>query len=114
MVMDMVTDMARTINDSHRERNWDLEITPSRSLLSFDWKGLWRYRDLLVLFVRRDFVSQFKQTILGPMWFFIQPIFTTIIFTVVFGSLAKLGTDGIPQPLFYMSGIIIWNYFQNV
>lgn len=113
MVMDMVTDMARTINDSHRERNWDLEITPSRSLLSFDWKGLWRYRDLLVLFVRRDFVSQFKQTILGPMWFFIQPIFTTIIFTVVFGSLAKLGTDGIPQPLFYMSGIIIWNYFSE-
>lgn len=113
MVMDMVTDMARTINDSHRERNWDLEITPSRSWLSFDWKGLWRYRDLLLLFVRRDFVSQFKQTILGPLWFFIQPIFTTIIFTVVFGRLAKLDTDGIPPPIFYMSGIILWNYFSE-
>jgi len=82
-------------------------------LLAFDFQGLWRYRDLVILFVRRDFVSQFKQTVLGPLWFFIQPIFTTIIFTVVFGKVAQISTDDIPQPLFYMSGILIWNYFAD-
>ena len=94
-------------------KDWDLIIGPKRSMLYFDFEGLWRYRDLIALFVRRDFVSQFKQTILGPLWFFIQPIFTTIIFTVVFGKVAKIPTDGIPQPLFYMAGILIWNYFAD-
>tara|TARA_B110000046_G_scaffold25748_1_gene25403 strand:+ start:1139 stop:1975 length:837 start_codon:yes stop_codon:yes gene_type:complete len=94
-------------------RDWDLIIEPTRSLLFFDFRGLWGYRDLVALFVRRDFVSQFKQTILGPLWFFIQPIFTTIIFTVVFGKVANIPTDGIPQPLFYMAGILIWNYFAD-
>ncbi len=94
-------------------RDWDLIIEPTRSLLFFDFRGLWKYRDLVALFVRRDFVSQFKQTILGPLWFFIQPIFTTIIFTVVFGKVANIPTDGIPQPLFYMAGILVWNYFSD-
>jgi lipopolysaccharide transport system permease protein len=92
---------------------WDLVLTPKKSLLSIDFKSLWRYRDLLSLFVKRDFISVFKQTILGPLWFIIQPIFTTIIYTVVFGSLANLTTDSIPQPLFYLSGIILWNYFSE-
>jgi len=95
------------------EGKWDLIISPKKTLLSFDVFELWRYRDLITLFVRRDFVSQFKQTILGPLWFFIQPIFTTIIFTVVFGKVANISTDGIPQPLFYMAGILIWNYFAD-
>jgi lipopolysaccharide transport system permease protein len=95
------------------EGKWDLIIKPRNTLLSFDVAELWRYRDLITLFVRRDFVSQFKQTILGPLWFFIQPIFTTIIFTVVFGKVANISTDGIPQPLFYMAGILIWNYFAD-
>ena len=92
---------------------WDKIIEPNRSALFLDLKGLWNYKDLVVLFVRRDFVSQFKQTILGPLWFFIQPIFTTIIFTVVFGRVAKIPTDGVPQPLFYMAGILVWNYFAD-
>lgn len=96
-----------------KEEDWDLVIKPERSLLAFDFQGLCRYRDLVILFVRRDFVSQFKQTLLGPLWFFIQPIFTTIIFTVVFGKVAQISTDDIPQPLFYMSGILIWNYFAD-
>lgn len=92
---------------------WDIEIKPHKSLLAIDWKAIWRFRDLMFLFVRRDFVSQFKQTILGPAWFFIQPVFTTIIFTVVFGNLAGISTDGIPKPVFYISGIILWNYFAE-
>jgi len=74
---------------------------------------VWHYRDLIALFVRRDFVSRYKQTILGPLWFLIQPLFTTIIFTVVFGRIAQLPTDGLPQFLFYMSGNVMWNYFSG-
>jgi lipopolysaccharide transport system permease protein len=81
----------------------------------FDLKlgQLWRYRDLVLLFVRRDFVSLYKQTILGPLWYLIQPLLTTITFTVVFGNIAKLPTDGLPQFLFYMSGTVIWTYFAT-
>jgi lipopolysaccharide transport system permease protein len=113
-----VTDIAMdihmaTTNNMDKPEKWDIYITPNKSLFALDLGAIWRYRDLLSLLVRRDFVSQFKQTILGPAWFFIQPIFTTIIFTVVFGRLANIPTDGIPQPLFYMAGIIIWNYFSE-
>lgn len=94
-------------------QQWDLVIGSKKSLFQVDLKGLWKYRDLVLLFVRRDFVSIYKQTILGPLWFFIQPIFTTIIYTVIFGRLANISTDGIPQPIFYMSGIILWNYFSD-
>ena len=95
------------------EESWDIEITPRNNLLDLKLKDVWHYRDLLLLLVRRDFVSFYKQTILGPLWFFIQPIFTTIIFTFVFGSLAGISTDGLPQPLFYMAGITAWNYFAD-
>ena len=94
-------------------REWDLVIEPQTSLLDLNLKDVWRYRDLLWLLVKRDFVSFYKQTILGPLWFFIQPLFTTIIFTFIFGNLAGLGTDGLPQPLFYMAGITAWNYFAD-
>ena len=76
-------------------------------------KELWHYRDLLVLFVRRDFVTVYKQTILGPLWFFIQPSLTTITFTIIFGNVAQLSTDGAPKIIFYMAGITLWNYFST-
>ncbi len=89
------------------------EIEPANSLLDLKLKDTWEYRDLLMLLVRRDFVSFYKQTILGPLWFFIQPLLTTIMFTFVFGRLAGISTDGLPQPLFYMAGITAWNYFAE-
>ncbi|OJW75065.1 ABC transporter permease [Spirosoma sp. 48-14] len=88
------------------------EITSQRSLFDLKLKDTWEYRDLLWLLVRRDFVSFYKQTILGPLWFFIQPLFTTIIYTFVFG-MAGIGTDSLPRPLFYMAGITAWNYFAD-
>ena len=93
--------------------DWDLTIEPQSSLFALNLKDVWRYRDLLWLFVKRDFVSFYKQTILGPLWFFIQPLFTTITFTFIFGNLAGISTDGLPQPLFYMAGITAWNYFAD-
>ncbi|MEO6902169.1 MAG: ABC transporter permease [Bacteroidia bacterium] len=95
------------------DEKWDLVIKPKNSLFSFDIKGLWKYRDLLFLFVRRDFISTYKQTILGPIWFLIQPILTTATFFVIFGNIAKIPTDGIPPILFYMSGIVMWTYFAD-
>ena len=95
------------------ESEWDLEIKAQNNLWSLKLGDVWRYRDLLLLMVRRDFVSFYKQTVLGPLWFFIQPIFTTITFTVIFGRLAGISTDGLPQPLFYMVGITMWNYFSE-
>jgi len=86
-------------------------IQPQRSLLDLRLGELWRYRDLVMLFVRRDFVSVYKQTILGPLWYLIQPLLTTITFTVIFGNIASLPTDGLPQFLFYMSGTVVWSYF---
>jgi lipopolysaccharide transport system permease protein len=94
-------------------KEWDLIIEPQTSLFEINLKDVWRYRDLLWMFVKRDFVSFYKQTILGPLWFFIQPLFTTIIYTFIFGGLANLSTDGLPQPLFYMAGITAWNYFAD-
>lgn len=88
-------------------------IRPQRHWLDIDFKELWRYRDLIVLFVRRDFVAKYKQTILGPLWFIIQPLLTTLMFTVVFGRIAGIPTDGLPQMLFYMAGITAWNYFAE-
>lgn len=93
--------------------DWDLVIKGHSSLFDLKFNDLWRYRDLLVMFVKRDFVSFYKQTILGPLWFFIQPIFTTIVFTFVFGNLAGISTDGLPQQLFYLAGITSWNYFSD-
>jgi lipopolysaccharide transport system permease protein len=95
------------------EEDWDFEITPAHSLIDLKLKDVWQYRDLLVLFVRRDFVSFYKQTILGPIWFFVQPIITIIFYSMVFGNLAGISTDGIPKPLFYLAGTILWNYFSD-
>lgn len=95
------------------QANWDTVIRPQNSLFELPLRDLWHYRDLLILFVRRDFVSFYKQTILGPLWFFVQPIFTTIIYTFIFGNLAGISTDGLPKPLFYLAGITCWNYFAE-
>jgi lipopolysaccharide transport system permease protein len=93
--------------------NWDLIVKPKSKWHDLKLHEIWRYRDLLFLFVRRDFVSLYKQTILGPIWFFIQPIITALTFTVIFGNLAKISTDGLPQVLFYLCGITLWNYFSD-
>ncbi|QHS56351.1 ABC transporter permease [Mucilaginibacter sp. 14171R-50] len=95
------------------EEHWDLEITPTSSLFDLKLRDVWQYRDLLLLFVRRDFVSFYKQTILGPLWFFVQPIITIIFYSFVFGNLAGIPTDGVPKPLFYLAGTILWNYFSD-
>ena len=95
------------------DKNWDKIIKPKRSLLEIDFKGLWYYRDLLRMLIYRDFVTYYKQTILGPLWFFIQPLFTAAINLFVFGSLAGLGPHGVPGFIFYMSGPILWQYFQD-
>jgi lipopolysaccharide transport system permease protein len=92
---------------------WDMVIEPHRHLLDLKLGDLWRYKDLVMLFVRRDFVSVYKQTILGPLWYLIQPLLTTVIFTVIFGQIASLPTDGLPQFLFYMSGTVVWSYFAS-
>ena len=99
------------MEDTEHKYEWTIEAKSSL----FDLKGneVWAYRDLLWLLVRRDFVSFYKQTILGPLWFFIQPLFTTIIFTFIFGNLAGISTDGLPKPLFYLAGITAWNYFAD-
>src|SRR5512140_1479647 len=105
--------MATTIKhiSDPQQENWSLVIEPQRRLLDLRLRELWRYRDLVMLFVRRDFVAVYKQTILGPLWYLIQPLLTTITFTFIFGRIASLPTDGLPQFLFYMSGTVVWSYF---
>lgn len=88
-------------------------IIPKKNLFDINLKEIWQYKDLLFLFVRRDFVATYKQTVLGPLWFIIQPIFTTLMFTLIFGKLASIPTDGLPPILFYMCGITCWNYFSE-
>lgn len=88
-------------------------IKPQGKLFEIDFKEIWRYRDLLVMFIKRDIVTQYKQTILGPTWYFIQPALTTIMYMVVFGGIAGISTDGLPQPLFYLAGIVLWQYFSE-
>ncbi len=97
----------------HNNEQWDLIIEGKTSLFDLKLREVWHYRDLLLMFVKRDFVSFYKQTILGPLWFFIQPVFTTLIFTFVFGNLAGLSTDGLPKPLFYLAGVTAWSYFSE-
>ncbi|HEY4743390.1 MAG TPA: ABC transporter permease [Desulfuromonadaceae bacterium] len=92
---------------------WTTILTSRSGWLDLRLKDLWEYRDLIRLFVRRDFVSIYKQTILGPAWFLLQPLVSTIIFTIIFGNIAHIPTDGIPQPLFYLGGIVAWNYFAG-
>lgn len=92
---------------------WDFCIQPHNSVFSLKLGEVWRYRDLLRMYVKRDIVTYYKQTVLGPLWFFIQPAITTIMFMFVFGGIAGIGTDGVPQPLFYMAGLLCWNYFSD-
>ena len=92
---------------------YDVVIEPKTGWFDIDLEGLWKYRDLILLFVKRNFIAQYKQTILGPAWAIIQPMLTTVIFTVVFGSMAGLSADGVPSFLFYMSGTITWTYFSS-
>ena len=95
------------------QQGWTTEIRPKDSLLSVDFKEIWRYRDLMMLFVKRNIITQYKQTVLGPLWFIIQPLMTTVMYMVVFGGIAKISTDGLPQPLFYLAGISFWQYFAD-
>lgn len=92
---------------------WSLVLTPKARWFDLGLGELWRYRDLIMLFVRRDFVATYKQTILGPVWFLLQPLFTTIVFSVVFKRIAHISTDGLPVFLFYMCGIVAWSYFAD-
>ena len=92
---------------------WDMVIEPREGWFHLHLRDLWRYRDLVWMFVWRDFVAQYKQTILGPLWHVIQPLLTTLTFTVIFGSVAKLPTDGLPPFLFYMTGTVLWSYFAT-
>lgn len=106
--------MSRSLDDSMtKSTEWTTIIKPKENLLQVDLKELWRYRDLCMLFVRRNITTQFKQTILGPLWYLIQPVMTVIMYMVVFGGIANISTDGLPQPLFYLSGICIWQYFND-
>jgi lipopolysaccharide transport system permease protein len=95
------------------QQEWTTVIKPKGHLLDIDFKEIWRYRDLWHMYVKRDIITSYKQTILGPLWFFIQPAMTTIMYMVVFGGIAGISTDGLPQPLFYLAGICMWNYFSE-
>ena len=95
------------------QQTWTETIESSHSLFDLKLKEVWRYKDLIYMFVKRDFISSFKQTILGPIWFFINPIFTTVVYLVVFGNIANLSTDGAPKILFYLAGVTLWNYFSS-
>lgn len=95
-----------------KDEKWLYEISSKRKLIDLNFKEIWRYRDLLLLFVKRDIVTVYKQTILGPLWYFIQPLFTSVIFTLVFNNLGSISTGGIPPFLFNLTGITAWNYFK--
>ncbi|WP_153305851.1 ABC transporter permease [Desulfogranum mediterraneum] len=105
----MMTDKNVTGDDS----DWDMVIKPQAGWIGLDLGELWRYRDLVGLFVKRDFVALYKQTVLGPLWYIIQPLFTTLVFTVIFGKVAKIPTDSIPPFLFYLAGNVMWGYFST-
>lgn len=96
-----------------QKNSWTEEIKAKDSLLSVNLREVWQYRDLLYMLVKKEFITFYKQTILGPIWFFVQPLMTTVIYLVIFGQIAKLSTDGLPQIAFYLSGITIWNYFSE-
>ena len=95
------------------EQQWDMVIKPKTGWFDIDLQEIWRYRDLVFMFVMRDFITVYKQTILGPLWYIIQPLFTTVVFTIIFGKVAKIPTDSLPPFLFYLSGTVIWGYFAS-
>ena len=102
--------MAEIGTDSEK---WDLVIGPKRGWLDFNLRDIWIYRDLVFHFVKRDFATFYKQTILGPLWYIIQPLLTTLVFTIIFGKVARIPTDDIPPFIFYLSGTVAWGYFSN-
>ena len=102
----------RAMKQEEKE-HWDLTITPKDKLLAIDWKEIWRYRDMFVLFVDRNFRTAYKQTILGPLWFLITPVLSVIVYVTVFGGIAGIDTDGVPPILFYLLGISVWGYFAS-
>ena len=99
-------------NNIHHQ--WDMIITSHRGWFEFHLREIWQYRDLLKIYIQRNIITEYKQTILGPFWIIIPPVLTTLVFTIIFGNIANISTDGLPKPLFYMAGIITWNYFSTV
>lgn len=97
--------------DSKNTNDWLFEITPKNKFFSLNFKEIWQYRDLLMLFVKRDIITVYKQTVLGPLWYLIQPLFTSITFTIIFNNVAGIKTGYIPPFLFNLAGIMVWNYF---
>jgi lipopolysaccharide transport system permease protein len=102
-----------TDTEMNDKEYWNVVVKPTSGFSGLQLKEVWHYRDLFWLFVRRDFISFYKQTVLGPLWFFLQPLFTIIIYSYIFGTLAGISTDGIPRPLFYLAGITCWQYFAE-
>src|SRR4051812_34318940 len=96
--------------ETHRPH---VHIAPKKALLAIDLRELWRYRDLVLMFVRRDFVTSYRQTVLGPLWFIIQPLLNTAMFTIVFANIGNISTAGLPPVLFYLSGTVAWSYFST-
>ena len=105
--------MDTTKNKTSNQDNWTTVIQPREKLLQINLREIWDYRDLCSLFVKRNITTQYKQTVLGPLWYIIQPMITVVMYMVVFGGIAKIPTDGLPQPLFYLSGICLWQYFND-
>ena len=101
------------MNQTTNNNEWKFEISSKRTLIEFNLKEVWKYKDLLVLFVKRDIVTIYKQTILGPLWYLIQPLFTALIFTIIFNNVAEIDTEGIPPFLYNLAGITAWNYFKD-
>ena len=106
-----MSEIMTSIKDS--EANWDNVIRPRRRWFDIDLRGIWTYRDLLKMYIHRNYVTTYKQTVLGPLWFVIQPVISIVIYMFIFGGLAGISTEGVPQPLFYMAGILMWNYFTE-
>lgn len=100
--------------ESGADEQWDFVISPKRNLLNFNLGEVWKYRDLMLLFVHRDIVTVYKQTVLGPIWYLVQPIMTTVVYMLVFSRIAQISTDDVPPILFYLAGIVTWNYFANI
>lgn len=112
---DIITELTAMVMAKSRtvSTDWDYVIRPYRKWFDIDLRALWRYRDLAFMYVKRNFVTMYKQTILGPLWFLVQPVMTIAVYMFIFGGLAGISTAGIPQPLFYMAGILLWNYFLD-
>jgi lipopolysaccharide transport system permease protein len=109
----LVNNINKAVDSFHEEEHWTEVIEPQTRLFDLRLSEVWRYRDLVMMFVRRDFVANYKQTILGPIWFFLQPILTTVTFIFIFGRVAGIPTDGLPMTVFYLAGITLWNYFAE-